>query len=114
MKNNNYQYLSLEDIFLQFVSIICLIVHLSTIFCRTIESPLPQPEMKDIPNNQCLCVLYKDPVYDDDHLFPAKVLPETKFDVIECGDVEKLIKKKDNQLQIIYYTMPVQKRCTIL
>ena len=54
MKNNNYQYLSLEDIFLQFVSIICLIVHLSTIFCRTIESPLPQQEMKDIPNNQCL------------------------------------------------------------
>ena len=38
----------------------------------------------------------------------------SRFDVIECGDVEKLIKKKDNQLQIIYYTMPVQKRCTIL
>ncbi|VDI83646.1 5'-3' exoribonuclease 2 [Mytilus galloprovincialis] len=51
----------------------------ATMSGETIKSPLPQPEMKDILDNQCLCILYKDPVYDDDHLFPSKVLPNAKM-----------------------------------
>lgn len=41
---------------------------------KTVPSPIPQ--LYDLRDNRTISVLFTDPVYDDDHIFKADVLPE--------------------------------------
>ncbi|XP_078593313.1 5'-3' exoribonuclease 2-like isoform X1 [Branchiostoma floridae x Branchiostoma japonicum] len=56
---------------------------------NTVKSPLPN--LRDVFNNQTLGVLYKDPSYAEDYIFPAKVLPNAKMPdrVLKPGDFER-------------------------
>eukprot|EP01136_Pigoraptor_vietnamica_P010132 Opistho-1_new@47392 len=41
----------------------------------TYPSPLPHEGLRDLENNQVISVVFRDPVYPDDFVFPARLLP---------------------------------------
>eukprot|EP01137_Pigoraptor_chileana_P008821 Opistho-2@56178 len=57
------------------------------------HSPLPHEGMKDIENNQVISVIFRDPVYPDDFIFPARLLPGVAMPARELTDTDH---KKNN------------------